>query len=93
MNDESDDGTGQYGECVVEKGILCFVVRWFEWLSESNGVDDHGCWAHVYDFHDGVVEGVEGCKKVQVACDEYDEEEFMRFDGDTMSIFHNTKSE
>jgi hypothetical protein len=52
-------------------------------LCEADGVDDHCCCCDVKDLHYGVVEGVEGGEKIQVTGDEYDEEKFMSFDGDS----------
>ena len=56
----------------MEEGVLGLVVCGLDGFSEFYGVDDGRCGGDVYDFHDGVVDGEEFCKEVEVACDEYE---------------------
>ena len=82
VGDDSDDSAWCDCKFIVKEWILCLIISCLKWVGEFDCVDDHSSCANVEDFHDGVVDGVEGCEKVQVTGDKYDEEKFMRFDGD-----------
>jgi hypothetical protein len=45
---------------------------------ESNGVDDRGSGTYVKDFHDGIVDRIEGREQIQVSRHKHQQEKFMR---------------
>lgn len=59
--------TRQDSELPMQERIMSFVVSCFKWLHVTNHVDNVGSATNVKNLHHCVVQGIIGCKQVEVS--------------------------
>jgi hypothetical protein len=78
MREQGNACTGRCRKLPMQKGILSLVIGALDGFLETNGIYNGGGGANVNDFHDGIVNGIEIGKKIQIARDKDQEKEFVR---------------
>lgn len=81
VRQDGQDRTGGYQKLPVQKRILRLVVSALNGLLVADHVDNRGGCENVYHLHDGIVDGVERRKQIQVSSQKDDEKEFVGADG------------
>jgi hypothetical protein len=77
----------------MPKSILTLLIRRANWLLGSNGIHNTRRAANVQYFHHRIVQTVVGGKKIRVACDKDEKEEFVCAETNARGIFGNAKTE